>query len=225
MRGRFVTIEGIDASGKSSLVSGLVTLLRDRGCDAVAIQKKQTEGYTHPFVERAMRHLRAMLWDATPDDPVAMLAESSWTLMHTLWYEVMQEHLIEPLLARHAVVVSDGWFYKFLARHLVHAPGQATRTSVVMQNVRDADLVLLLDVSAEECWARRPAFRPSELGAHGTPAPEATSARDQFLAYQGRVSAELHAMAAQPFWRTIDAGGKTPDRIVAQMADAVMVVP
>jgi dTMP kinase len=224
MPGRFVTIEGIDASGKSSLVAGLVGRLRERGLDAVAIQKKQVEGYSHPFVERAMRHLRAMLWDAAPDDPVAMLEESSWTLLHTLWYEVMQAHLLAPLLARHDVVVADGWSYKFLARHRVHRPDQAARTAVVMDNVRDADMVLLLDVPPEECWARRPEFRPSELGAHAAPGTSAgASARDQFVTYQGQVSAQFHAMAAAGrHWRTIEAAGQTPERIVSRMVDAVM---
>jgi thymidylate kinase len=136
----------------------------------------------------------------------------------------MQEHLLTPLLAEHDVVVSDGWCYKFLARHRVHAPEQATRTQVVMQTVRQADLVLFLDVSPEECWSRRTEFRPSELGAHGH--VEGASARDKFIAYQRRVYSEFRAMAATTdFWRIIPAAQKTPEDLIASMVEEVLRVP
>lgn len=221
MPGRFVSIEGIDASGKSTLVAGLVRRLRDRGIDAVSIVKKQDEGYGHPFVDRLAHHLKAMLWDATPEDPVGMVAEYQWTLMHTLWYELQQEHLLAPLLRQHDVVVTDGWYYKFLARHMVHAPEQAERTRVVLGTVREADIVLFLDVTPEECWSRRPAFRPSEVGAHAQ--VDGASEREKFLTYQGRVYDQFRALASRgAAWRVVEAIGRTPDEIAGAMAEEVV---
>ena len=216
MRGRLVTIEGIDACGKTTIAKLVTTRLQARGFDAVFVNKKQTSGYASSYLTRFVEGLSQSLWNAQPDDPVSEIPEESWMFLHALWYRTMQDHLLDGLLNRHPYVVMDGWYYKFLARHRVHGERDPSFTRRVLHEIKPADAIFLLDAKPETCWERRASFRASELGAHHGSIVGAPEAR--FVRYQTEVRRIYLAMASEESWRKIDAD-QTAEEIEQQVVE------
>lgn len=214
MIGTLVSIEGIDGSGKSTLASQLQAALSAHGSQSVLVSRKQTEGYESPYIARAMGGLATVLWGARAGDPVHEIPESVWMQLHSAWYQLMQQHLLPALTARHDFVVLDGWKYKCLARHRSNGEYDAELIAPLFRDIREPDVVLFLDVEPATCWARRPAFRASELGGHAQGL--SGEVRERFLTYQERVRQHFRGMA-DASWRTISNPLESP----ADTADAL----
>ncbi|TXG77841.1 MAG: dTMP kinase [Rhodocyclaceae bacterium] len=92
MRGRFLTVEGIDGAGKSSQIARIVELLRGRGLEVVSTRE--------PGGTRLGESLRELLLH----EPMNLETEA------LLMFAARREHVaqvIEPALARGAWVVCD----------------------------------------------------------------------------------------------------------------------
>lgn len=92
MRGRFLTVEGIDGAGKSSQIAHIVELLRGRGLEVVSTRE--------PGGTRLGESLRELLLH----EPMNLETEA------LLMFAARREHVaqvIEPALARGAWVVCD----------------------------------------------------------------------------------------------------------------------
>ena len=92
MRGRFITVEGIDGAGKSSQIAHIVELLRSRGLEVVSTRE--------PGGTRLGERLRELLLH----EPMNLETEA------LLMFAARLEHVarvIEPALARGAWVVCD----------------------------------------------------------------------------------------------------------------------
>ena len=92
MRGRFITVEGIDGAGKSSQIAHIVELLRSRGLEVVSTRE--------PGGTRLGERLRELLLH----EPMNLETEA------LLMFAARREHIaqvIEPALARGAWVVCD----------------------------------------------------------------------------------------------------------------------
>lgn len=142
--GRFIVLEGGDATGKSTQLERLVTRLQARGIEVVAT----FEPGATPLGQR----LRTLLLDG--DDPVDPIAEA--LLMAADRAQHVAE-VIRPALARNAWVVSDRYVpsslaYQGVGRGLgVHEVEQlnALATAGI-----EPDLVIVLDLVPEAARRR-----------------------------------------------------------------------
>lgn len=214
-----ITIEGIDAAGKTTIATRVVARLAREPLAARLVGKKEIESYENPFVRRFMTGLKGILWDAAANDPVELIPEESWALMHGLWYRTMHEHLLESLRRQHDCLILDGWYYKFLARQVVHLGAATDLTRLILAGVREADQVFLLDLPAEVAWTRRAAFRASELGAHGG---TTGSAQERFVTYQEEVRQQFLLQASRSGWEVVPAGDANIDAVVERVAQGIL---
>lgn len=95
MRGRFITLEGIEGAGKSTLIVSLAERLRVLGCEAVLTREP---GGT-PLAER----IRRTVLDSG-DERLSPVAE---TLLMFAARAVHLDNLVRPALARGAWVLCD----------------------------------------------------------------------------------------------------------------------
>ena len=146
-RGPFITLEGPDGSGKSSLLPRLAGVLRERGLDVVATR----EPGSTPLGER----IRSILLDTEPriDHPGradALLFAAART-QHV-------DAVIRPALARGAVVLCDRYADSSMAY-------QGAGSQIPMDEMRALqqfatgglwpDLTILLDLPVEAGLARK----------------------------------------------------------------------
>ncbi len=174
-RGVFISLEGPDGSGKSSLMPRLAAVLRAGGCEVVSTR----EPGSTPLGER----IRRLVLDTAPQVDRTGLADA---LLFAASRAQHVTEVIEPALARGAVVVCDRYADSSLAY-------QGAGSGVPMDELRAVqrlatgglvpDLTILLDLPVE-AGLRRKAADVTRFEAF------------QDVAYHQRVRAAFLAFAA-----------------------------
>ena len=199
-KGRFISIEGGEGAGKSTVMSAIREALQTRGFEVVATREP---GGTVPG-----EAIRALLLD--PNHRLA--AETELLLMFAARAQLVRE-LILPSLARGAVVVSDRFTDASFA---YQGGGRGLDMGRIAELERWAagikpGLTFLLDVGIDEGLARA-------RSRGGEPDPSAR-ARAFFFQWGGGVTAARAAAEPERF-RVIDAS-QTPGYVVAAVVRAV----
>ena len=195
LSGVFITLEGPDGSGKSSLLPRLAAELHARGCDVVATR----EPGSTPLGER----IRSLVLDTEPKIDRTGRADA------LLFAAARAQHVaevIEPALARGAVVVCDRYADSSLAYQGVGSGVPLDELRAVQHFATGGlapDLTILLDL-------------PVDVGL-GRKAAEIT----RFEAYQDRAYHErvrqafLDFAAAEPERYAIVDATLPPDEVLA----------
>lgn len=147
--GVFITLEGPDGSGKSSLLPRLAALLREAGCDVVTTR----EPGSTPFGEQ----IRRLVLDTDP--PIDRTGRADALLFAASRAQHVVE-VIRPALERGAVVLCDRYADSSLAY-------QGSGSGVPLDELRAVqhfataglvpDLTILLDLPVEAGLARKSA--------------------------------------------------------------------
>jgi dTMP kinase len=174
-RGVFITLEGPDGSGKSSLAPRLAEALRAGGCEVVATR----EPGSTPLGER----LRMLVLDTDP--PIERTGVADALLFAAARAEHVAE-VIAPALERGAVVVCDRYLDSSMA-YQGHGSGVPLDELAAVQRLATGglvpDLTILLDLPVEHGLRRKSA--------------EVTRFEANFdLGYHERVRAAFLAFAA-----------------------------
>lgn len=199
-RGTFITLEGVDGSGKSTQASLLVERLREQRREVVALREP---GGT-PISEK----IRALLLD--PEN--AEMADECELLLYEASRAQLVREVIEPALLRGAIVVCDR-FYD--STHAYQHGGRGLSDALVSRANElgccglSPDVTLVLDIDPAAALARATAQGADRLEAEG-------------LAFQQRVRKDYLALAkADPARvRVIDAAGDP--ELVAGRIDAAL---
>lgn len=200
VRGTFITLEGVDGSGKSTQASLLVERLCQEGREVVALREP---GGT-PISEK----IRALLLD--PEN--AEMADECELLLYEASRAQLVREVIEPALLRGAIVVCDR-FYD--STHAYQHGGRGLSDALVSRANElgccglSPDVTLVLDIDPAAALARATAQGADRLEAEG-------------LAFQQRVRKDYLALAkADPARvRVIDAAGEPA--LVAGRIDAAL---
>jgi dTMP kinase len=102
MRGRLITIEGLDGSGKSTLAAGLAAALRERGVDVTLLRE--------PGGVALSERVRSLV-----SDPMLRVGARAEALLYAAARAQLVEELVEPTLAQGCWVVLDRFVDSSLA--------------------------------------------------------------------------------------------------------------
>lgn len=189
MSSLFITLEGIDGSGKSTMARRLVCALREAGHDAILTRE--------PGGTVIGEQIRSVLLD---HDSATMLPQTETLLFAAARAQHVGE-VIRPALERNAIVVSDRFTDSSLA-YQSGGRGLDIHAVVAAQEMATAglapDLKLLLDLPVDVAIRRRLAES------------DQTNRLDkETLQFHTRVRDAYHSLiAADPApWRVIDAEG------------------
>ena len=204
-KGRFITFEGGEGSGKSTQALLLADRLRARGSDVVLTR----EPGGSPFAEQ----VRALILDPGTA-PHSALSEA------LLFYAARSDHLdttIRPALAAGRWVICDRFsdstrVYQGVAGGLEPAVLDRLEATIVAPTA--ADLTLILDLPAETGLARAASRR--QAGALSPLQPDAYEKRD--LAYHERLRAGYAAIArAEPQRCVLVDASRARDTVAAEI--------
>ncbi len=194
--GRFLVLEGGDASGKSTQVARLATALRERGLTVLETFEPGA-GAAGAEIRRLLLHGPE---EITPQAEALLMAADR--ALHVA-------HEVRPALEHGDWVVSDRYLpsslvYQGLVRGL--GADAVERVNALATAGLEPDLVVVLDVD-DDVAARRAAPEPDRLEREGA-------------AFQSRVRAGYRELAAAYGWTVVDGAG-TPDEVGARVLDAV----
>jgi len=194
LRGIFVSIEGGEGAGKSTVLAAISALLSERGFEVVATRE--------PGGTPAGEAIRALLLDPASH----LVAESELLLMMASRAQLVRE-VVQPALARGAAVLTDRFTD---ASYAYQGGGRGIESGTIASLERWAagikpDFTFLLDVGVDVGMAR--------ARARGGAPDRIESERGEF--FERVRAAYLARAAAEPErFRVVDA---------AQPADAVVV--
>ena len=143
--GLFITLEGVDGCGKSTQGALLASAFETQGREVVRLRD--------PGSARLSEKLRLMLLDPGNDD----MCDECELLLYEAARAQMVRELVEPALARGAVVVCDR-FYDSTFAYQATGRGLSAETVAAANRIGscgvDPDATLVFDLAAEEALAR-----------------------------------------------------------------------
>lgn len=150
--GAFLVLEGIDGSGTTTQTALLGDALRARGYDVV-LTREPTDRAVGALIRAALQH-RLTLQDGAP----AVLPPMSLALLFAADRLDHLAHVVEPALARGAVVISDRYDLSSLVYQSATDPegdGALAWLRSINGRARRPDLTLVLDLPAAVAEERR----------------------------------------------------------------------
>lgn len=208
-----IAVEGIDGSGKSTVVRELSEQLISSSVEVCCANKKKAGRVTPEIAARADA-LSRLIWDA--EAPVDQFGTTHWILLIASWYSALDR--FQPMFSPDddRVVIVDGWYYRNIAKTIVRSGADEDWLDSLFASAVDPDVVVLLDVDPEVAWTRGSEFTDTELGRwdgfEGGPA-------EAFCRYQARIRRELQRMSERLGWASL-----TPHPALAPSAIAEEVI-
>jgi len=200
----FLSVEGIDASGKSTLARELVARLDP---PALLLDRRAAVARLDGWPAEHLAGLRRLIWDYPPGTATSRLGFGHWSRLLGAWFAAVDEVVLRPALVTGTVVVADSWWPKFAARFALTVGLPAAEA--VFVGISRPSLVVWLDVPPADAVRRRSRLRSTERGEWAGLAGDDAA----FVDYQGQVRDVYARLAAAHGWHRVPGG--RPDEVVA----------
>ena len=202
MRGRLITIEGLDGAGKTTLAAGLEAALRERGIDVRLLRE--------PGGVALAEELRDIV-----KDPARHIAPRTEALLYATARAQLVDELLEPLLAAGTWVLLDRFVdsslaYQGAGRALGVEAIRALNAFATGGLQADRTLLLRLDPAAGRARAQQRLLPTDRLEAEG----------EAFFAAIAAAYDELAAAEPQRI-RVLDAS-RTPDELIGDALQDIL---
>jgi dTMP kinase len=211
-RGKFIAVDGIDGSGKSTVTKRVGERLRDTS----VVQTRYKEiATTSPELENSMRQLDAILWPPKQDH-LRRLPSRYRVLLHAAWVNLVSDAIVVPRVAASETLLFDGWCYKIMARFIVDGYSE-DYIRCVFSNASEPDHMILLLPDPELVWTRSlqngRRFSPVEMGLYQG---YTDLGKDTFISYQSRTRDAILSLAKVSRANVIlvEASGSLEDTII-----------
>lgn len=207
-RGRFISVEGIDGCGKTTIARGVAAALEELGVPVTFAGRREVCA-SGGFLGDRLARLQELLWEYPEQAPIQRCGDDHWLHLLASWFSLVDEACVRPGLALGRWVIADGWFYKYAARFALKPRFPRERVGACLQHLSAPSTVLMLDVDPRVAFERRSASaRATESGRlDGT-----RGDRQGFVGYQERVRAILAAFARRDRWEVLD--GTWPEMVL-----------
>lgn len=196
--GLFVSIEGIDGAGKSTIADALADTATISGREIHVVRKNSPCG--DGYIAAHAQGLKNILWGEQSEQQRRAISDMHWLWLASSWFALVEQVEIEPRLRAGCVVVTDSWFYKILARFLLKAPDVVEQATMILRALRIPGCTILLDLCPEVAAGRKRQFGYSECGNFDG---FQGRSRENFVQYQTMVRRSYLRLAADYGWMTV----------------------
>lgn len=213
VRGREITVTGIDGAGKSTLAARLHQALNHAGHPAILVGKHTTDVPMDAELSAYLHRLNEVVYRR--DARVARVCgDHYWLMALAAWYTLQDQLVIQPALAAGTHVVLDNAHHKILARYTVNPDVSTPLAEQVFAHLTKPDLVIFLRIGAREALRRKGEFTSLETGHTG-------GGDEDFIRYQDTVLAQLEEQSNRGGWLSLDVTNMDRDTVFKTAAGAL----
>lgn len=210
----FITVEGLDASGKSTFMCNLKKWLEAKGENVIVTGKKTITYDPNDYIGRCLIDLNKVLFEIIPGDDMTRIPNDAWVKMNASWFSIVSNNYFNE----NGIYLSDSWIYKRVARFLLLEEYSEEQLEEMFGTAKKADITFFLNVSPEVTYYRREKHSRKDYGFLLTDYNLCT--QERFMEFQGRIYKNLCMFSEKYEWIRLD-GQKAPEEI---LEDAILVL-
>ena len=163
-----------------------------------------------------MARFSSIIWETRGAEPREILSDMHWVHLSTAWFTIVDQHVVQPALAQHDVVILDSWYHKLIARFRVKQGVAFREMQRCFAHLTVPDFTCFLDVDPTIAATRKTSFGYSESGnLDGL----SGATRENFVTYQGWVRRELETLGRDNGWFRISIDDMNPTEAAAAAID------
>lgn len=196
-----IAIEGIDGAGKTHISRKLARALTASGRRAVYVDKKDLS-FGDRFADGRLALLKEALWPSSGEPRQDLLGTRFYLHLLAAWFAAAGQYFRRQATRDSDTLhVMDGSYFRVIAKAHLRSRIEIAALRGFFTEAAEPDLVVLLDLEPHMAWARRSAFKETEIGRWdgftGDP-------QEAFCAYQQQVRQILRALGEQKGWMVVD---------------------
>lgn len=212
----FITFEGLDASGKSSLAYSLKQELEKLNNTVYIINRKDINYDPNTFIGNRLQLLDSLLWKCNVGDDLTEVPPICWIYLNATWHTIVSHNFIEPLRKK-AIVIADSWIYKRIARFELADKINREHLLSCYKDVEIPDLTFFMDIPPSKTWHRREKHSRKDFGFLQNGNVDAM--QETFISYQQKIYDNLKRYSIENNWERLDAS-----KSIKELTDEVLSV-
>jgi thymidylate kinase len=216
--GRFICFEGIDGAGKTTIAKAVAERLLAAGRPVLYLEKKCPR-FPSSFLQHHMQIVGTALWHSPKGSPIGTLGDDHWLHLMVSWFAALDHSCVRPALANGRFIVTDNWYYKFIARFAAKPSYTLGDLEHCFARISVPTDVIMLDVAPEVAAGRRPEFSQTE---HGRLDGGTQGDPGEFIRYQGRIRDILRSFGTAHHWHFIDSTRLTAEAVTHAATSTIL---
>lgn len=218
MAGIAISFEGGDGAGKSSVAKIVHGQLMALGEPALFIYPKRPT-FDHSYVQTHMETIGKALWEQQGlAGPRNLLGDRHWVHLSSAWFEIIDQHLVRPAIARGDMVILDSWCQKLIARFRLKGTLISDEATLAFRSLTRPQLTFMLDVTPEIAACRKTEFGFAETGNFDG---FTGVTRENFILYQTLVRSNLMDMAQAEDWCVLPVDFMNSEEVAERVLDVL----
>ncbi|MGA4605132.1 dTMP kinase [Pseudoalteromonas maricaloris] len=201
-RGKLISIEGIDGSGKSSMANALI--LSEWVPGIVFFDKKDLSFIKNGFVKEQLSSIKKALWDYSKSEDISVMGDHHWLCLLASWYAAVGKQIETDYLRNGKSVVIDGWYYKYIARFCLKKEYDQVTLRTIFGNILEPDISILLDIDPYTAYSRKKKDALIASSESGKLDGYAGKQSESFVKYQTDVADVYGQLAKERSWLVLD---------------------
>lgn len=204
----FISIEGIDGSGKTCLAEKLSDSFSHYGKNVKLISRKKLDYSSVPYVGNKIQQLNDILFHCENGDNLFSIPPEAWVYLNAAWFYIVGNNYLEE----NCINISDSWIYKRIARFSLLPQFEAQEVELIYRNIVKPDITFFIDTPPEETWTRRSRHSRKDFGFLITDYSSCT--KERYLSYQGSIYKNMCDYAERFNWVILH--GDDPQELLAE---------
>ena len=226
--GIFVIIEGLDASGKTTVSKMLKETLAKFNVYTIIkrdyFDNLEYVHYPNQYILDFSRKLNELAWKHPAEKLDFNIPVNTLGFIHAAWYDMFYSKHILHLKEKYDLVIVDGWWYKTFARIMTTSNRHYEVIVSLAPFLPFGDMTFFLNVQPKIAWERRQGkLSGFELGlqkATNKPDEKSNSLLEQFILFQKEVKENILKILPNDFIE-VDTSSSDINQVVDDIANRI----